>query len=224
MKKIIYTLSILLGLSANAQIEKLAGPRVGVTMITAGSLASVIRGDVPFFSDEVREEWTGATGKYGAAISQYGWQWESRFADGGEVTGIVEWIALVGGMEKGMFLPSVSSMVGVRTAKGVEFAVGPNLSLGGIAMVIAAGYNFKFGKLNLPVNIAYVPSMNKKYEEDAEYDYGEVQVQVDPDGIPNNGDEYMDWENTETLISPAYSVTHPTGARISVMVGFNLSK
>ena len=66
--------------------------------------------------------------------------------------------------------------------------------------------------------------MNKKYEEDAEYDYGEVQVQVDPDGIPNNGDEYMDWENTETLISPAYSVTHPTGARISVMVGFNLSK
>ena len=69
-------------LSAEAQIEKLAGPRVGVTMINPGSLASIIRGDVSMFSDEVREEWTGSTGKYGAAISQYGWQWESRFADG----------------------------------------------------------------------------------------------------------------------------------------------
>tara|TARA_B100000787_G_C16110573_1_gene257876 strand:+ start:109 stop:753 length:645 start_codon:yes stop_codon:yes gene_type:complete len=200
-------------LSAEAQIEKLAGPRVGVTMITSGSLASIIRGDVPFFSDDVSKEWTGSTGKYGAAISQYGWQWESRFADGGDITGIVEWIALVGGMEKGMFLPSASSMVGLRTAKGIEFAVGPNLSLGGIAMVFGAGYNFKFGKLNVPVNIAYVPSMNKTYNHDAEYEWVE-----EYDGNGN----YIGGGEIET--SPAYSVTHPTGARISVMVGFNLSK
>ena len=200
-------------LSAEAQIEKLAGPRVGVTMITSGSLASIIRGDVPFFSDDVSKEWTGSTGKYGAAISQYGWQWESRFADGGDITGIVEWIVLVGGMEKGMFLPSASSMVGLRTAKGIEFAVGPNLSLGGIAMVFGAGYNFKFGKLNVPVNIAYVPSMNKTYNHDAEYEWVE-----EYDGNGN----YIGGGEIET--SPAYSVTHPTGARISVMVGFNLSK
>ena len=200
-------------LSAEAQIEKLAGPRVGVTMITSGSLASIIRGDIPFFSDDVSKEWTGSTGKYGAAISQYGWQWESRFADGGDITGVVEWIALVGGMEKGMFLPSASSMVGLRTAKGIEFAVGPNLSLGGIAMVFGAGYNFKFGKLNVPVNIAYVPSMNKTYNHDAEYEWVE-----EYDGNGN----YIGGGEIET--SPAYSVTHPTGARISVMVGFNLSK
>ena len=214
MKRIFTTilLSITL-LSAEAQIEKLAGPRVGVTMITPGSLASIIRGDVPFFSDEIREEWTGSTGEYGAAISQYGWQWESRFADGGDVTGIVEWIALVGGMEKGMFLPSVSSMVGVRTSKGIEFAVGPNLSLGGIAMVFGAGYNFKFGKLNVPVNIAYVPSMNKTYNHDAEYEWVE---EYDENG------NYIGGGEIET--SPAYSVTHPTGARVSLMVGFNLSK
>jgi hypothetical protein len=214
MKRIFTTiiLSITL-LSAEAQIEKLAGPRVGVTMITPGSLASIIRGDVPFFSDEVREDWTGSTGEYGAAISQYGWQWESRFADGGDVTGIVEWIALVGGMEKGMFLPSVSSMVGVRTSKGIEFAVGPNLSLGGIAMVFGAGYNFKFGKLNVPVNIAYVPSMDKTYNHDAEYEWVEE--------YDDNGN-YIGGGEIET--SSAYSVTHPTGARISIMVGFNLSK
>ena len=217
--KIIFTtilMSIIL-LSAEAQIEKLAGPRVGVTMITPGSFSSIIRGDVSMFSDQVREEWTGSTGKYGAAITQYGWQWESRFADGGDITGIVEWIALVGGMEKGMFLPSASSMVGLRTAKGIEFAIGPNLSLGGIAMVFGAGYNFKFGKLNVPVNIAYVPSMDKTYNHDAEWDYNN---RVDPDGIPYNEDDYYE----DVLISPAYSVTHPTGARISIMVGFNLSK
>ena len=227
MKKTLLTLVIALAvLSADAQIEKLAGPRVGITMVSAGSLASILRKDVPLFSDDITEEWTGSIGKYGAVMSQYGWQWESRFADGGNVTGIVEWIALVGGMEKGFFLPSVSSMVGVRTAKGIEFAAGPNLSLGGIAMVIGAGYNFKFGNLNLPVNIVYVPSMNKTYNhdgEEAQYDYNDEYI--DPDGIPNSGDEY--WDYTETLVSPAtpdYSVTHPTGARVSIMVGFNLSK
>ena len=89
------------------------------------------------FTDEVRREWTGSTGKYGSFMTQYGWQWENRFSDGGNVTGIVEWIALFGGMEKGMFLPSISSMVGLRSDKGVEFTIGPNFSLGGLAMEIA---------------------------------------------------------------------------------------
>ena len=202
-------------LSVDAQVDKLAGPRVGVTMVQAGSLASILRKDVSLFSDDIREEWTGSTGKYGAVMSQYGWQWESRFLDGGDVVGIVEWIALVGGMEKGMFLPSVSSMVGLRTASGFEFAAGPNLSLGGIAMVIGIGKTLKFGKLNVPVNIAYVPSMDKTYNHSGAY-YEDF---VDPDGIENSGDEYWDVGEDE-----GYSVTHPTGARISVMVGFNLGK
>jgi len=216
-------------LSVDAQVDKLAGPRVGVTMVQAGSLASILRKDVSLFSDDIREEWTGSTGKYGAVMSQYGWQWESRFLDGGDVVGLVEWIALVGGMEKGMFLPSVSSMVGLRTASGFEFAAGPNLSLGGIAMVIGIGKTLKFGKLNVPVNIAYVPSMNKTYHHDAEEEYlwheGYYDYVYD-----ENGD--INWQETtytdgyDELISstPAYTVSHPTGARVSIMVGFNLGK
>ena len=188
-------------LSAEAQIEKLSGPKIGITMVQSGSLASILRKDVSMFSDEVRQEWTGSTGKYGAIMSQYGWQWETRFSDGGNVTGIVEWIALVGGMEKGMFLPSVSTMVGLRNSKGVEFTVGPELSLGGIAMLIGAGYNFRFGELNVPVSITYVPSQNRTYYNDEERD-----------------------PMTDEIILPEYSVTHPTGGRISVMLGFNLSK
>ena len=216
MKKIITTVLLSVSiLSVDAQVDKLAGPRVGVTMVQAGSLASILRKDVSLFSDDIREEWTGSTGKYGATMTQYGWQWESRFLDGGDVVGLVEWIALVGGMEKGMFLPSVSSMVGLRTASGFEFAAGPNLSLGGIAMVIGIGKTLKFGKLNVPVNIAYVPSMDKTYNHSGPY-YEDF---VDPDGIENSGDEYWDVGEDE-----GYSVTHPTGARISVMVGFNLGK
>ncbi len=212
-------LTFLICFSTNAQIQHLAGPRIGLTAVEPGLLANILRKDVKFFSDENTESWDGTSlGQYGALMSQYGWQWESRFADGGDVVGLVEWIALVGGMEKGLFLPSVSSMVGIRTSSGIEFAAGPNLSLGGIAMVIGAGYNFRFGNLNLPVNIAYVPSMDKTYDIDAEYSQGEW---VDPDGDPYSGDEY--WSDP-VLLNDAYTVTHPTGARVTITVGFNLSK
>ena len=212
-------LTFLICFSTNAQIQHLAGPRIGLTAVEPGLLANILRKDVKFFSDDNTESWDGTSlGQYGALMSQYGWQWESRFADGGDVVGLVEWIALVGGMEKGLFLPSVSSMVGIRTSSGIEFAAGPNLSLGGIAMVIGAGYNFRFGNLNLPVNIAYVPSMDKTYDIDAEYSQGEW---IDPDGDPYSGDEY--WSDP-VLLNDAYTVTHPTGARVTITVGFNLSK
>ena len=197
---------------SQAQIQRFAGPKIGVTLVQAGSLASILREDVGMFTDEVRNEWTGSTGKYGSFMTQYGWQWESRFSDGGNITGIVEWVALVGGMEKGMFLPSISSMVGLRSDKGVEITIGPNFSLGGLAMEIGMGYNFHLGKLNVPINILYVPSFNKTYYFDAEDRWVNV--------YDENGDlidQYL--EN-----SPKYTVTHPTGARVSIMVGFNVSK
>jgi len=210
-------------LSVEAQIEKLAGPKLGITMVQSGSLSSILRKDVSMFSDDVRQEWTGSAGKYGAVMSQYGYQWETRFSDGGNVTGIVEWIALVGGMEKGMFLPSLSSTVGLRNSKGIEFTVGPELSLGGIAMLIGAGYNFKFGKLNVPVSITYSPSQNRTYNEEAESAvYGWVDGDFDVDGTWIDG--YEDMNDVIIEYKDATSITHPTGARISVMVGFNLSK
>jgi hypothetical protein len=39
-------------LSADAQIEKLAGPRVGMTMVQSGLLANILKKDVSFFSDK----------------------------------------------------------------------------------------------------------------------------------------------------------------------------
>ena len=185
MKKIVFTIALGLGLlTANAQIEKLAGPRLGVTLITAGPLADFIHEGFELDDDDHKY---GSTGS--AFITQYGWQWESRFADGGgSVTGIVEWIALVGGMEQGKFLPSVSSVIGVRTSNGLEVGVGPNLSLSGVGMVFGIGHNFKSGNLNLPVNLVFMPGKSKT---------GDF-----------NGEKY----------------TYNSGARISLMVGFNMNK
>ena len=195
MKKTLYLLFVLcfFGLESNAQIESLAGPRIGVVYITASPGSMWLNGDIelddigdlPSNYDEIVK---------GAFTTLYGWQWESRFAEGGDVTGVVEWIALAGGMERGKFLPSLSSLVGARTYSGFEFAIGPNLSLSGVGMVFGLGYNFKSGNLNMPVNIAFLPG---RKSSSTEYDY---------------------------YIGESYTVEYNTGSRISITVGFNMNR
>jgi len=127
--------------SLSAQIESMAGPRIGLTIIAPGETSDFLN------------EHDGNT----AITTQYGWQWESRFTSGTEFVGLVEWVLVVGGMEKGKFMPSVSSIVGFRNADGLELGMGPNLSFGGLGMVFGIGMNYKSGDLNLPVNIIVVP-------------------------------------------------------------------
>jgi hypothetical protein len=50
---------------------------------------------------------------------------------------------------------------GIRTTKGFECAVGPNFSLSGVGLAFAVGYNFKSGNLNIPINLPFVPGINK---------------------------------------------------------------
>tara|TARA_R110002167_G_scaffold35386_7_gene113087 strand:+ start:1454 stop:2035 length:582 start_codon:yes stop_codon:yes gene_type:complete len=193
MKRILLTLALGLGLlTANAQIEKLAGPRIGFTFISPGPIADFIHEGFDFDEDD-------KYGSSGAAFTTlYGWQWESRFADGGNITGIVEWVVLVGGMEKGLFLPSASSIIGARTDGGLEFGIGPNLSLSGIGMVFGVGYNFKSGNLNLPVNISIIPGRKM-------------------DGEIHHHDDYYENSWTEDY-------EYNTGTRIAITLGFNMGK
>ena len=189
--KVFYTLLIILiPFVGFSQIEKLSGPRVGITLISQGSSADYLNEGINFDEDE--NNGFGNTGS--AFTTQYGWQWETRFTDGDEkFIGIVEWVALIAGLEKGMFLPSASSLVGIRTTKGFECALGPNFSLSGVGLAFAIGYNFKSGNLNIPVNLAFVPGINKsgKYRD-----------------INYNAIEY----------------SYSTGNRVSLLVGFNISK
>ena len=122
----------------------LSGPRVGMTILDPG-----VR--------EMLAEKVGA--EVGPVISQFGWQKEKRFLstpDG--FTGVTEFVFLLGGLDQGVVLPSLNWLVGARTAKGIEFAAGPNFTAAGTAMVFAVGATFQTGNLNVPVNLAFVPS------------------------------------------------------------------
>ena len=119
------------------------GPRVGVTVFGDGSI-----------KDDLKRR------DYQGVISQFGWQLETRlFTTPNETSGLVEWVFLVGGVEKGLFLPSASMMFGIRGKKGFEFGLGPNLSVSGAGMVFAVGGSIKSGKIVYPINLAVVPSV-----------------------------------------------------------------
>ena len=98
-------------------------------------------------------------------------------------------------MEQGKFLPSLTSVIGIRTASGFEIGVGPNLSFAGVGMILGFGKNFKSGDLNIPVNLVFSPGRQLRSSTNSpnEDDFG--------DGI-----EYE----------------YNSGARISLMFGFNL--
>jgi hypothetical protein len=126
-----------------AKTIDLSGPRVGVSFLSPG----------------VVEKLEGRSIHAGNTISQFGWQFEKRFyAGAGGLTGVTEWILLLGGFEHGLVLPSANWLVGLRTRSGAEFGAGPNISPAGTGIVIAVGNTFRAGALNVPVNLAVVPS------------------------------------------------------------------
>jgi hypothetical protein len=128
--------------SSHEQPYSLFGPRIGTTLMT-GEAASVLEDDYDAFP----------------LITQFGWQFEWRFfsIENG-VTGVVEFVALFGGLEQNLFLPSLSIPIGMRTKSGFEFGIGPNLSITGFSIVLAVGKTFTTGQLNWPVNFSIVPS------------------------------------------------------------------
>jgi hypothetical protein len=130
----------------DSQVQKNSGPRFGLTYITNGKLTK-----------ELEKE--GVTSNL---ISQFGYQFEKQIVGNDEIAGIVEGILFIGGLDQGLFLPSVSGMFGVRNKAAWELAVGPNLSVNGAAMVVGFGKSFNFGNINIPVNIAWVPSNSKQ--------------------------------------------------------------
>ena len=119
------------------------GPRFGVTFLTS----------------QMRDSLKSHSINVGPVISQFGWQFERQFLGNSEgVTAVSEWVFLVGGLDQGTFLPSVSWLVGMRGPNGTEFGVGPNVSAAGASLVIAAGITHRAGALNVPINLAVVPS------------------------------------------------------------------
>jgi hypothetical protein len=121
----------------------LSGPRFGVTALSDGVVQKLHEHAVDVHP----------------VITQFGWQFERQFySNGSGVAALNEWVVLLGGTEQGVVLPSLSWLVGVRTREGTEFGVGPNVTPVGVALAFAAGVTVRTGFLNVPMNIAVVPS------------------------------------------------------------------
>jgi hypothetical protein len=121
----------------------LSGPRIGFTVLSNGVM------------DKLKEESIDVR----PMITQFGWQFEKRFYGGNDgLSAITEVVVLAGGLEQSVMLPSLNWLVGLRTQKGFEFGVGPNVTPVGTAMVYAAGATIRSGALNFPVNVAVAPS------------------------------------------------------------------
>ena len=121
----------------------LSGPRFGLTALSDGVVAKLQKRSI-----DVRP-----------TITQFGWQFERQFySKQSGVAAVNEWVVLLGGLDQGVALPSVSWLVGLRTRDGTEFGVGPNVTPAGVALALAAGVTLRAGALNVPLNVAVVPS------------------------------------------------------------------
>jgi len=121
----------------------LDGPRVGITLLTSRVV------------DKAHSEGVDVN----PFLTQFGWQFENRlFRLPNGLSGLVELVPLVGGLEQGKFLPSLSGLLGVRGAKGFEFGLGPNVTPLGANLVLALGTSIQSSGVNFPINLAVVPS------------------------------------------------------------------
>ena len=127
---------------AYTESVRLDGPRVGITVAV---------------SPELREKMEDHNIQ--PFITQFGWQVETQFFSlPSGVSGLVEGVVLIGGIEQNTFLPSGTFLIGLRNAQGLEFGFGPNFSATGAAFALAAGITFQTEYVNFPVNLAFVPS------------------------------------------------------------------
>ncbi len=115
----------------------LSGPRFGMTTLSDQMVAKLSESNI----------------EVNPVISQFGWQFEKQFyAKDSNVAVVNEWVILLGGLEQGVALPSLSWLVGMRTNNGTEFGVGR------VSLAFAAGMTMRTGVLNIPMNVAVVPS------------------------------------------------------------------
>lgn len=120
----------------------LSGPRFGVTLLT-GRLV-----------DRAREE-----ADLSSVFTQFGWQFERVFySPENGPRAINELVVLLGGLDQNTVIPSATWMVGLRMRNGAEFGVGPNVTPVGVALAVAGGVTMRAGYMNIPFNLAVVPS------------------------------------------------------------------
>ncbi|MEM6326144.1 MAG: hypothetical protein AAF791_03415 [Bacteroidota bacterium] len=145
--------------------QRLSGPRFGVTYLSPGVVDRI--NDT--LTDPGEEDVIDLP-----LTTQVGWQFEFQTfqSQSGVLTGVAEIVPLIGGLERGRIFPTVTFLAGVRTRKGFEVGLGPNISLTGASGVnefnetsgVAAGLALAVGQgldvdgVSIPFNGALVLS------------------------------------------------------------------
>lgn len=123
--------------------QKLSGPRFGFTTFT---------GETADLRSQVELE---------PVMTQFGWQFETQLVslESGNQA-LMEWVFLLGGMEKEEYNLSLAWLAGYRLENGLEFGVGPTFSYNPdqsettSSITVAGGATVPFGDIYVPVNLA----------------------------------------------------------------------
>lgn len=118
-----------------------SGPRLGAAYLIGGSVSA----------ERLHKHVAPLT-------TLFGWQLEHRFPTGPGLPDLMtEFVALAGGIEQGLVLPSASLMLAFRQTDGWEEGLGPTVTGAGVQLAIAAGTTHSFGQVNVPLNLAVAP-------------------------------------------------------------------
>lgn len=150
-------------------------------------------------------------------ITQFGYQWETQYLSSGNFQALLEFVGLIGGLETGRFVPSLSFMNGFRNSKsGWEIAFGPSFKL----IRAASGY--------------YDTDNNWHLENEWDYNLGENPYDIE-EQLDSRGDIRF---STNLVVAVGktfksgylnipvnvYVVPNKKGTIIGTSVGFNISK
>jgi hypothetical protein len=140
----------------------LFGPRVGLTYIFAQSEE---------FDQSVQRMFPNPDRAYTPFMTQFGLTVEQRMLLGSTRSHFAfQEVIVVSGVDQGVFLPSASLLIGFRSHAGLEFGLGPVVSLmfedesgdieASVSVVYAVGWTIPLYNVYIPINLAVVPTPN----------------------------------------------------------------
>ena len=125
--------------------RNLGGPRLGLTFVPGNST----------LSRDLEKEGIRSL------ISQFGWHFEWQvIPDGGGPQFVVQLVPLLAGVEYGKLLLSTTLGLGIRLPSGIEFGLGPNLTItgrgGSPALMATIGKSLDYSGVSIPINLVWV--------------------------------------------------------------------
>lgn len=143
----------------SGMIDYLFGPRTGFTYVFTTQSE---------FDKRIQNIYSNEDKVYTPFFTQFGLMLEQRIRLGNTNNHFAfQEVILIGGIDQSIVIPSLSFAIGFRHNKGLEFGLGPNISIttnsneeliGNISVVYTIGWTFSYEDVFVPLNIAVVPT------------------------------------------------------------------